>query len=73
MNLQITAPVKVEIQLITQYKEQLRYSPPKEFKYLPKTESSTEEVRKPHDQHILTDNTFQLTQNVHRMVKLHSA
>ena len=45
MNLQITSPVKVEIQLITQYKEQLRYSPPKEFKYLPKTESPTDEVK----------------------------
>jgi len=54
-NQHIQTPVRVEIQLITQYKEQLRYSPPKEFRYIPHTNQAKQE------------SCDELTQNVHRM------
>lgn len=44
-NQNISSPVKCEVQLITQYKDQLRYSPTKEFTYLPNNNALKQECQ----------------------------
>jgi len=65
-NQNISSPVKCEVQLITQYKDQLRYSPTKEFTYLPNNNALKQECQSDEVIHLTSNDLIQsgLTWNI---------